>query len=108
MEARGQLRVAGVVLVVSCLGTAAARAAGAFEKELGADPMALKDKVKLSLMNGNGDGSDSGRGPVPYLRALGAPPKRVALLSFYVWDCGNHKQNVYNPVYRYKRDINVD
>ena len=101
-----RIRTVGMVLVVSCIGVASLWA-GAFEKELGSDAAAVKEKVKLSMMNGNGDGSDSGRGPVPYLKALGAPPKRVALLSFYVWDCGNTKQNFYNPVYRYKRDINV-
>ncbi|HKQ61193.1 MAG TPA: hypothetical protein VJS92_07865 [Candidatus Polarisedimenticolaceae bacterium] len=81
--------------------------AGAFDKELGSDAAALVDKVKLSMMNGNGDGSDSGRGPVPYYKALGAPPKRVALVSFYVWDCGNKRENHYNPVYRYKITRNV-
>jgi hypothetical protein len=39
--------------------------------------------------NGVRDGDESGRGPVPYYRALGAPPKRVALLSFYAYDGGN-------------------
>jgi hypothetical protein len=47
------------------------------------------------MMNGDGDGADTGRGPVPYLKALGKPPGRVALVSFYVWDCGNKKENSY-------------
>jgi hypothetical protein len=67
-----------------------------FESELGSDPAKVLDDVKLSMMNGNGDGSDSGRGPVPYFKALKAPPKRVALISFYVWDCGNKKESSYN------------
>jgi hypothetical protein len=65
-------------------------------------------------MNGDGDGSDSGRGPVPYLKALHAPPARIALISFYVWDCGNKQENsyrIYGGDYTYhttstrKRDV---
>jgi hypothetical protein len=81
--------------------------AGAFADELGSDPAVLAGKVKLSMGNGNQDGSESGRGPVPYYKGLGAPPKRVALLSFYVWDCGNKKQSLWNPVYKYKSATNV-
>jgi hypothetical protein len=89
------VRRIGLVLAASCISAASAWA-GAFEKELGSDAGALAaDKVKLNMMNGNGDGSDSGRGPVVYYKALGAPPKRVALLSFYVWDCGNKKESSY-------------
>ncbi len=88
-------------------GVGTARAAGPFESELGTDPAALAGEVKLSLMNGNADGDPSGRGPRPWLQALGGPPKRVALASFYVWDCGNKKENHYNPVYQYKRTYNV-
>lgn len=29
---------------------------------------------------------------MPNLKALGGPPKRVALLSFYTWDSGNKKE----------------
>lgn len=68
-----------------------------FADEFGTDPAKVADKkVDLSLMNGDGDGSDSGRGPNPYLKALHAPPARIALISFYVWDCGNKKENSWN------------
>lgn len=86
-----------------------------FAAELGTDPAKVVADVDLSMMNGNGNGSDSGRGPVPYFKALGAPPKRVALISFYVWDCGNKKEsayNVYGGAYTYRvrntRTRNVD
>jgi hypothetical protein len=82
---------------VSLLFTAVpAAVAGPFDEKLGSDPVKLAGEVRLSLMNGDGDGDASGRGPVPYLKALGAPPKRVALLSYYVYDCGNHKEKSYN------------
>lgn len=70
--------------------------AGAFEKELGADMAKVVDDVKISMMNGDNDGLDSGRGLVPHLKTLGKPPARVALVSFYVWDCGNKKESSYN------------
>jgi len=73
----------------------AANAADIFATELGADVAAVAADVKISMMNGDGDGADSGRGPVPYLKALGKPPARVALVSFYVWDCGNKKESSY-------------
>jgi hypothetical protein len=81
--------------------------AGAFAEKYASDQAAIDD-VKISMMNGNGTGDSSGRGPRPYYEALGGPPKRVALISFYVWDCGNKKENVYNPVYSYKRTVNVE
>ncbi|MBI3450372.1 MAG: hypothetical protein HY049_15835 [Acidobacteria bacterium] len=69
--------------------------AGAFfEEELGNDPAKIADRVKIDLMNG-GKGSDSGRGQAPYMKALGAPPKRVALVSFYVRDSGNSEKHPY-------------
>lgn len=67
--------------------------AGAFEDELGTDDAKILDKVKKDPSRGKG--ADTGRGPAPYLPALGAPPKRVALASFYVWDCGNTKDHPY-------------
>jgi hypothetical protein len=36
-------------------------------------------------------GAANGRGQIPYLQALGHPPKRVALVSFYAYDPGNTK-----------------
>ena len=72
-----------------------ANAADIFATELGPDAAAVAEEAKISMMNGDGDGADSGRGPVPYLKALGKPPGRVALVSFYVWDCGNKKENSY-------------
>lgn len=110
MIGSSRLRVLGPVLVASCLAALSARAGGMFQKEFGSDAEAL-DKAKMSLMNGNGDGSDSGRGPVPYFKALGGPPKRVALISFYVWDCGNKKTGaytIYQTRYSYKRTKNVE
>lgn len=74
---------------------APAAMAGPFQEELGSDAAKLASDVKLSLMNGDGDGAESGRGPVPYFKALGAPPRRVALVSYYVYDCGNHKEKSY-------------
>lgn len=73
-----------------------AAAGGPFEAKFGRDAAKLSAEVKLSLMNGDGEGSDSGRGSVPYLKALGAPPARIALISFYARDCGNKKENSYN------------
>ncbi len=64
-------------------------------EELGSDDAAIIGKVKSSNVWG-GDGSPEGTGGVAYLPALGAPPTRVALISFYVWDCGNAKTRVYN------------
>lgn len=72
-----------------------ASAADIFAAELGPSFAAVAEETKISMMNGDGDGADSGRGPVPYLKALGKPPGRVALVSFYVWDCGNKKENSY-------------
>ena len=71
-------------------------AAGPFEKELGTDPAKLAGDVKISMMNGDGKGLESGKGLVPYLKALGGPPKRVALVSFNAWDHGNKKEKSYN------------
>src|ERR1043166_1689857 len=69
--------------------------AGTIEKKFGSDPGAIAAKMDLNLMS-RGSGSPKGTGPVPYLPALGAPPKRVALVSFYVWDSGNVTGSVYN------------
>jgi hypothetical protein len=66
-----------------------------FAEELGTDDAKLVDKVKFDFMSGSGDGSDSGRGPKPCLKALGAPPKRVALITFYVKDSGNSDKHPY-------------
>jgi hypothetical protein len=53
---------------------------------------------------------------VPHLKTLGKPPSRVALVSFYVWDCSNKKESSYsiyggNYVYRTtstrKRSVNA-
>jgi hypothetical protein len=96
------------VAVLSLLVVAGSAAAGgSFQEELGSDPAKLAGDVKLSLMNGNGDGAESGRGPVPYFKGLGGPPKRVALISYYVYDCGNHKEKsykFYSSNYTYRVD----
>jgi hypothetical protein len=65
-----------------------------FAEELGTDEEKIAGKVKNDLMS-MGSGSDSGRGPVPYLKALGAPPKRIALITFYVKDSGNSDKHPY-------------
>jgi hypothetical protein len=103
------LVVAGLAGLAS-LTAAPVHAQGAFAKEYSSDAEAL-GKVNLSMMNGNGDGADSGRGPVVYYKGLGGPPKRVALISFYVWDCGNTKVSSYhmyggNYVYHVKNTRN--
>jgi len=78
-------------------------------EELGTDDAAILGKVKSSNVWG-GDGSIEGTGGVAYMPALGAPPKRVALVSFYVWDCGNSKTRVYHTysaTYRSTREYTV-
>jgi hypothetical protein len=87
------LRVAITLLTAASL---PALAGGAFESALGGDVAKIADDVKISMMNGDNDGLDSGRGLVPHLKTFGKPPARVALVSFYVWDCGNKKENSYS------------
>jgi hypothetical protein len=90
-------RTAGAAAVALSIALALpAFSAGIFEKELGADAAKRVDDVKISMMNGDNDGMESGRGLVPHLKTLGKPPARVALVSFYVWDCGNKKESSYN------------
>ncbi|MES1166532.1 MAG: hypothetical protein ABUL68_00880 [Pseudomonadota bacterium] len=97
------------VYVAFCLlwlGSWLTATAGSFESKLGSDDKATAGKAKLDIMS-RGSGSENGTGPVPYLRALGAPPKRVALVSFYVWDAGNVKQSVYNTAmtWRFSKSV---
>jgi hypothetical protein len=47
------------------------------------------------MMNGDSSGLPSGKGLVPYIKALGGPPRRVGIVSFYAWDHGNKKENSY-------------
>ena len=69
-----------------------ARAEGVFDKELGTDVDALVKKIDFDMSGwGKIQGSKSGRGQTPYLGALGHPPKRVALVSFYAYDPGDTK-----------------
>jgi hypothetical protein len=87
----------GIVAVLS-LGmfvSIAPAVAGPFEAELGSDAAKLAGDVKIHMMNGDNAGLESGKGLVPYLKALGGPPKRVALVSFYIWDSGNKKEKSY-------------
>jgi hypothetical protein len=109
-----RVRLSSVALLSLTLAAASAAVAGPFADKLGTDPVKLAGDVKLSMMNGDGDGAASGKGPVPYYKALGGPPKRVALLSYYVYDCGNKKEKSYSLyggdyVYRVNnsRSINV-
>lgn len=89
------VRVAAALAAFFVFVAMTARAGGAFESELGSDVAKVTDDVKISMMNGDNDGLDSGRGLVPHLKTLGKPPARVALISFYVWDCGNKKESSY-------------
>jgi hypothetical protein len=66
--------------------------AGFFAAELGTDPEKLVDRTRMDMMS-MGRGSESGSGPKPYLPALGAVPKRVALVSYYSLDIGNYEEN---------------
>jgi hypothetical protein len=67
-------------------------AQSAFDKEIGTDVNALVEKVDFDMSGwGKVDGLKSGKGQIPYLGALGHPPKRVALVSFYAYDPGNTK-----------------
>jgi len=62
----------------------------AFDKEIGTDVDALVTKVDFDMSGwGKVQGMASGAGQIPYLPALGHPPKRVALVSFYAYDPGN-------------------
>lgn len=78
------------------IGPASASAQGAFEAEYGKDLAAVAAKAKISMMNGDNEGRENGNGLTPYLKKLGKPPARVALVSFYVWDVGNTKSKTYN------------
>jgi len=80
--------------------------AGTLDEELGTDDAKIAERVKDSNVWG-GDGSPEGTGGKPHLPSLGAPPKRVALVSFYAWDCGNEKHSAYNTVMTWKRTIDV-
>jgi hypothetical protein len=93
MTLASTLRMAAATLALWA--AAAPAVAGPFEAELGSDAAKVAEDVKIHMMNGDNAGLESGKGLVPYLKALGSPPKRVALLSFYVWDCGNKKESSY-------------
>src|ERR1051326_3118706 len=87
-------RAIGAPALLVFLATPSVRG-GAIAQKFGSDPAVIAGKMKLNLMS-MGSGSPKGTGPVPYLPALKAPPKRVALVSFYVWDAGNEAHSVYN------------
>jgi len=89
------------LVLLLAAGAVSTAAGGSFESKLGTDDRATAGKVKLDLMS-RGGGNEKGTGPVPYLHALGTPPKRVALISFYVWDAGNVRQSVYNTEFTWK------
>jgi hypothetical protein len=92
MTIRGLLRT---VIILCGFTTMTALAGGAFEAGLGTDFAKVLKDVDISMMNGDNGGMDSGRGLVPYYKKLGKSPARVALVSFYVWDCGNKKEDSY-------------
>jgi hypothetical protein len=89
------MRIAGAALLLGILVPGTPAVAGPFEAELGSDAAKVAQDVKISMMNGDSKGVESGKGLVPYLKALGGPPKRVALVSFYAWDSGNKKEKSY-------------
>ena len=108
--ARAAAILAALLILVATRGWAKE---ATFAAELGTDAAKVVDDVDLSMMNGNQNGVDSGRGPVPYYKGMGTPPKRVALVSFYVWDCGNKKESAYtmyggNYTYRVKNTRTID
>jgi len=81
-----------VALTLALLAPLPAAAGAAFDKEIGTDVEALVGKVDFDMSGwGKFDGMKDGRGQIPYLPALGHPPKRVALVSFYAYDPGNTK-----------------
>jgi hypothetical protein len=82
-----------LVLFALLMATAsAAQSQGVFDKEIGTDVEALVAKVDFDMSGwGKVKGSPSGKGQIPYLPALGHPPKRVALVSFYAYDPGDTK-----------------
>jgi len=90
----GKITRAAAAAVLLSTAPAMAAMAGAFQDALGSD--AAKVDVKISMMNGDNAGRDDGRGLVPHYKTLGKPPPRVALISFYVWDCGNKKESSYS------------
>jgi hypothetical protein len=83
------------VLCLGMIGSVPSAVAGPFEAELGSDPAKVAGDVKIHMMNGDNAGLESGKGLAPYLKALSGPPKRVALVSFYIWDSGNKKEKSY-------------
>jgi hypothetical protein len=89
------LRITAAAVLLGTFVPSMPAVAGLFEAELGSDAAKVAEDVKISMMNGDGKGLESGKGLVPYLKALGGPPKRVALVSFYAWDCGNKKEKSY-------------
>ena len=90
-----RLRSIAVLLSLGLVTSIPLASAGPFEAELGSDAAKVAGDVKIHMMNGDNDGLESGKGLVPYLKALGAPPKRVAMVSFYIWDSGNKKEKSY-------------
>ena len=62
------------------------------------DVAASADLGKLVKVTGTGKPSEKGEGPVPYLAKLSEPPKRVALISFYVSDEGESTGSYYSSV----------
>lgn len=96
MRAKGNNRIRSLAAagLLAVMATPAA-ASDFFAEELGTDDAKILAKVKNDLMSGDGGGVESGRGPVPYLKAMGGPPKRIALVSFYVRDSGNSSVHPY-------------
>jgi hypothetical protein len=71
----------GAALLLGILVPGTPAVAGPFEAELGSDAGKVAQDVKISMMNGDGTGVESGEGLVPYLKVPGGQPRRVALVS---------------------------
>src|SRR4051812_24961293 len=76
MSARVSLMFGALLIVQGCASS------GKTIPEATADA-GFVDKAELISISGY-EGTEDGKGHYPRLSALGAPPKRIALLSFYV------------------------
>lgn len=93
------LVVAALVLMLSAPSPAEAKRMS-FAQALGTVED-LGKRIELDMVQGKG--SSLGIGNTPYLPALGAPPKRVALVSFYVHDLAT--EDTEGVLYTAKRNV---
>lgn len=90
---RIRLVAGAIVIAVLLLSAPGGRAeGGAFDKEVSGDLAENVKKVGFDMSGwGKVHGGPDGKGQIPYLKGLGHPPRRVALVSFYAYDPGNTK-----------------